>query len=84
MQPSLRGSAVDGAGRGLPGVQITNNLKPGASVTDENGRWAIFFSLDQAELDCDVTATSSFGSLPKKTAHIKRGQTVIVERFQFS
>jgi hypothetical protein len=84
LQASLRGTAADSRGRPLTGVQGTNSVQAGTSTTDRNGRWSIYFGVDQPDVACTVTATDSSGNALSRNTFVIAHKAVNVGRFQFS
>jgi hypothetical protein len=84
LQASLRGTAADKTGRPLPGVRMTNSVQAGTSTTDRNGRWSIYFPVNQPDAPCTVTATDPHGKVLRRDVFVIAHKAVNVGRFQFS
>jgi hypothetical protein len=82
---ALRGEVRGAGGRPVAGARLTTSVNPLASVSGPDGRWSLYFGLNQPDVNnVTVTATLPGGatrSLANQT--VARRRTLVVPTIQF-
>lgn len=82
---ALRGQVLGPGGRPIAGARIETSASPRTSITRADGKWTLYFDLNQAgAANVSVTATPP-GQAPQTdaTATLRPGSTVFVPTFHF-
>ena len=84
-QTALRGNVIDTRGLPIAGVSIATSAGSPASASRADGRWSLYFPLDQPDVPLvTVTATKPGGTPASSSVAIVHGKTVVVPTFVFA